>query len=240
MIETLRNRRAEGFDSKSDGSPVTPLDRAVEIALRAEIERSEPKHRIVGEEYGSTNAGGDWSWIIDPIDGTRQFAAGLHNFGVLIALCYETRPVVGVILQPWNGYLCVGVSGEGTRINGAAARATKQTDLSALIASLANPDSFDGSTRPGFEAVRAASRWNVFDGGCLGYASLAEGLIGVAINGPDLEPFDIAALVPVVEGAGGVITDWRGAGLDATSRGAIAASANPALHKQLLSLLNTA
>ena len=246
MLSLCKNKSLKNKDKKfkpnssvkPDGSPVTALDQQVETALRAEIRRAAPEHGVYGEEYGAQNAGREWVWILDPIDGTRQFAAGLQNFGTLIALAYQGRPVIGVILQPWSGARYVGVAQAGATLNGAPLRASGETDIAKIVASLANPDSFDDATRPGCDALRAASRWNVFDGGCLGYAALAEGAIGAALNGPDLDPYDIAALIPVVEGAGGVISGWGGERLDATSRGAIVASANPTLHEQTLRLLS--
>ncbi len=238
--EVLAGQRASGFEAKDDGSPVTNFDRAVEAALRAEIKRAQPEHGIIGEEYGPENADREWVWILDPIDGTRQFSAGLPNFGTLIALCRHQRPVVGVIAQPWMGFLCVGVAGVGTRLNGQTVRTTDAGDPGAVIACLSDPDSFDAATRPGYRAIQEASLWNVYDGGCLGYAALAEGRIGIALNAPNLEPFDIAALIPVIEGAGGAISDWRGGGLDATSAGAIVATANPALHEAVLTILESA
>ncbi|MEM8840309.1 MAG: inositol monophosphatase family protein [Pseudomonadota bacterium] len=225
------------FEMKGDGSPVTEIDRAVERSLRAEINRLHPDHGIIGEEYGPENADREWVWILDPIDGTRQFSAGLPNFGTLIALCKDQKPVVGVIAHPWTGMVCTGVQGLGTRINGTPVTSGTAVTPGDVIANLSDPDAFDDRTRPGYEAVRAASLWNVYDGGCLGYAALAQGQIGIALNGPNLEPFDIAALIPVIEGAGGVISDWEGKGLDGTSEGAIVASATPALHDAVLSLL---
>lgn len=235
--EVLTASLPPDFETKDDGSPVTALDRAVEAALRTEINNDAPDHGIIGEEYGPENEDRDWVWILDPIDGTRQFAAGLPNFGTLIALCYQQRPLIGVISHPWTGMTCIGVTGQGTRVNGKPVYTGAQSAPSDVIACLSDPDAFDDATLPGYLAVRAASRWNVYDGGCLGYAALARGHIGIALNGPNLEPFDIAALIPVVEGAGGAVTDWQGATLDATSEGAIVGSANPTLHETVLEIL---
>ena len=229
-----------GFETKEDGSPVTALDRAVEAALRKDLKQHAPDHGIIGEEYGPEHADRDWVWILDPIDGTRQFAAGLPNFGTLIALCHQNRPVIGVISHPWTGMTCIGVAGRGTEINGNPVHTGAKTVPSDVIACLSDPDAFDAATYSGYLAIRAASNWNVYDGGCLGYAALAKGHIGIALNGPNLEPFDIAALIPVIEGAGGVISDWQGRGLDATSEGAIVGSANPALHETVLQILDQA
>ncbi|MEL6219188.1 MAG: inositol monophosphatase family protein [Pseudomonadota bacterium] len=235
--EVLVSEHQAGFSLKADGSPVTTLDRAVEAALRAEIKKASPEHGIIGEEYGPENADRDWVWILDPIDGTRQYAAGLPNFGTLIALCHKQVPVIGVIAHPWNGMVCIGVAGQGTKIDGRRVQTASLKRPGEVIACLSDPDAFDAATQPGFEAVRAASLWNVYDGGCLGYAALSEGRIGIALNGPNLERFDIAALIPVIEGAGGFISDWSGGPLDATSEGAIVASANAALHEQVLALI---
>jgi histidinol phosphatase-like enzyme (inositol monophosphatase family) len=238
--EVLTAPPPPGFETKDDGSPVTALDRAVEAALRTEINAAAPTHGIVGEEYGPENADRDWVWILDPIDGTRQFAAGLPNFGTLIALCHRGTPMIGVISHPWTGMTCIGVAGQGTQINGQPVQTATQSAPADIIACLSDPDAFDSATEAGYLAIRAASRWNVYDGGCLGYAALASGHIGLALNGPNLEPFDIAALIPVIEGAGGVISDWRGGALDASSHGAIVASANPSLHRAVLQILDTA
>ncbi|MEL6478316.1 MAG: inositol monophosphatase family protein [Pseudomonadota bacterium] len=235
--ETILAEGPSGFETKADGSPVTAVDRAVEAALRAEITAARPDHGIIGEEYGPENQDRDWVWILDPIDGTRQFTAGLPNFGTLIALCHRNVPVIGVITHPWSGLTCIGVAGKGTEINGAPVHTAPLTSPGQAIACMSDPDAFDAATRPGYHALRSASLWNVYDGGCLGYAALARGQIGIALNGPNLEPFDIAALIPVVEGAGGAISDWRGNPLDATSEGAIVASASPDLHAQVLDLL---
>jgi len=226
-----------GVEIKGDGSPVTALDRAVERALRREIAAAFPEHGVLGEEEGPERADAPHVWVIDPIDGTRQFAAGLPNWGTLIALCHEGRPVIGVIDQPWCERLWLGVAGVGTTLNGAVVRCASVATLADCVASLSDPDAYDAATAPGLAAIRARTRWNVNDGGCLGYGALAQGRIGLCLNGPNLEPFDIAALVPVVEGAGGVISGWRGEALTIASSGAIIASASPGLHAQALEVL---
>ena len=126
----------------------------------------------------------------------------------------------------------------GTLFNGRPVRCAGPDRLSAVVACISDPDAFDARTTPGMEAVRARTRWNVFDGGCLGYASLARGLVGLCLNGPNLEPFDIAALVPVVEAAGGRITDWRGDALTIESEGEIVATSGPRLHERALEALS--
>lgn len=224
---------------KSDGSPVTSVDLAVEQVLRNEIDDHFPEHGVLGEEHGSRDLDAEWIWVLDPIDGTRQFAAGLPNYGVLIALCRAGRPVLGVICQPLLNDVYVGAIGLGTRLNGRAVAPRHTTEVSAAIASLSDPDAYDSRTLAGFTALRRASKWNVYDGGCLGFGALAAGKLDISVCGPNLENFDICALVPVVEAAGGVITDWRGNELTLASEGEIVASSTPALHEAVLELLAT-
>ena len=244
LAQTARETARRATDDpeveiKTDGSPVTTMDRVVEAALRRIIGQRQPAHGILGEEFGPEGADRDWVWVLDPVDGTRQFAAGLPNFGTLVALCHEGRPVVGVIAHLFHEAVCIGVAGRGTLFNGRPVRCSGPDRLSAVVACISDPDAFDARTTPGMEAVRARTRWNVFDGGCLGYASLARGLVGLCLNGPNLEPFDIAALVPVVEAAGGRITDWRGDALTIESEGEIVATSGPRLHDRALEALSS-
>ena len=237
--ETARRATTEPeVEIKADGTPVTSLDREVEAVLRRIIERQQSRHGIIGEEFGAEGADRDWVWVLDPVDGTRQFAAGLPNFGTLIALCHEGRPVIGVIAHLLYEAVCIGVADRGTLFNGRPVRCIGPDRLSAVVACISDPDAFDARTTPGMQAVRERTRWNVFDGGCLGYASLARGLVGLCLNGPNLEPFDIAALVPVVEAAGGRITDWQGNALTIESEGEIVASSGPRLHETVLEVLS--
>ena len=224
---------------KADGTPVTTLDRAVEAALRRVIAQ-QPGHGIIGEEFGAEGAEREWVWVLDPVDGTRQFAAGLPNFGTLIALCHEGRPVIGVIAHFFYESTCIGVAGRGMIFNGRPVRCAGPDRLTEVVACISDPDCFDARTTPGMQAIRARTRWNVFDGGGLGYAALARGLLGLCLNGPNLEPFDIAALVPVVEAAGGRITDWQGNPLTIASEGEIIGTSSPRLHESALDALSGA
>ena len=226
------------IEIKRDGSVLTNIDIAVEQAVRARIESEFPDHGILGEELPVRNPVAEYMWVIDPIDGTAQFAAGLPNYGSLIALCHHGKPILGIICQPDTRDTYLGVSGLGTWYNGEPVRTSAVETLAESILCISDPDSFDHSTRPGMQRLRGASLWNVFEGGCLSFGALAAGRIGASICGSNLTNFDICALVPVVEAAGGMITNWRGEALTIDSRGEIIACANRKLHAAAIDLLN--
>jgi histidinol phosphatase-like enzyme (inositol monophosphatase family) len=225
------------LEIKSDGSPVTSVDLTVERALRDRIDAVYPQHGVLGEEFGSRDLDAEWVWVVDPIDGTRQFAAGLPNYGILIALCHHGCPVLGIICQPQLGHVYLGITGQGAWLNGTPIQPRPTARLADAIVCLSDPDVYAGPTLAGFEAVRRGSLWNVYDGGCLGYAALAAGRLDLSICGPNLDCFDICALVPVVEGAGGFITDWQGNPLTLTSKGEILAACSAELHAQVLDIM---
>jgi histidinol-phosphatase len=225
------------LEIKPDGSPVTSVDLAIERVLRERIDATYPQHGVLGEEFGSRDLDAEWVWVVDPIDGTRQFAAGLPNYGILIALCHRGRPVVGVICQPLLGDIYLGLAGQGAWLNGTPISTRSTALLGEAIVCLSDPDSFDQATVAGFEALRRGSQWNVYDGGCLGFGALAAGRLDISLCSPTLDCFDICALVPVVEGAGGSITDWRGNPLTLASSGAIVAACSAELHASALEIL---
>ena len=236
--EIVRARgRDIGLRYKPDGSPVTDVDMAVEEAWRAMLEAEAPDHGILGEEYGETGLDREYVWVLDPIDGTRQFAGGLLNFGCLIALCHDGRPVVGVVEQPLAGLRWTGVDGRSTALNGAPVSTRPCGPVGQAVASLCDPDCLTDATRAGYAAVRGATSWNLYDGGCIGMAQMASGRIDLAVYGPNVDPFDICPLVPVVEGAGGCITTWSGAAVTLETEGAIFASGSQDLHREVLGLL---
>ena len=222
---------------KPDGSPVTGVDLAVETALRERIGAEYPEHGVLGEELPARNPGAEWQWVLDPIDGTSQFAAGLPNYGSLIALCRDGVPQLGVICQPDTREVYIGVAGLGAWRNEAPIATARAATLAETSLCISDPDAYDDALRPGIRRLRRAARWHLYEGNCLSFGALAAGRIGVSVYGSNLENFDICALVPVVEGAGGVITDWRGGALTIESGGEIVASANRALHDEVLALL---
>ncbi len=222
---------------KADGSSLTQADLHIEASWREEIRRHFPSHGILGEEFGRESGDSAYTWVLDPIDGTRQFGAGLLNFASLISLCRDGIPVLGVIDLPIPGARYVAAKGQGTRFAGGIVRCADRREIADAVISLANPDSFLGDSRAGYLRLRDAGRVRVFDGGSPAYGALARGLVDICVNGDDLDSYDICALCPVVEEAGGTITDWQGRALTISSQGAIIAGATAALHAQALDLI---
>ena len=223
---------------KPDQSALTDADTQIEEHLRHMIRDNHPDHGILGEEFGGDALDRPFVWVIDPIDGTRQYAARLMNFGVLIALCHHGRPVLGLMDQPLAGARFLGVEGAGSTLNGRPVRASNRRGLSQATVAIANPASFPPEDRPAIEAIQDSARMAVFDGGCLAYGALARGQVDICLNGPDLNPHDICALVPIVQEAGGVITGWDGVALTLASEGAILAAATPELHAAAIDRLS--
>ena len=228
---------ASGLRYKADGSPVTDVDLAVEAALRKVLSAEVPDHGILGEEQESFGLDEDYVWVLDPIDGTRQFSCGLMNFGCLIALCRRTIPVIGIIEQPLAQQRCLGIEGASTTLNGRPVKTRACSRMSAVVANLCEPDCIKADTSTGYEAILSATHWNVYDGGCLGFSALAAGRLDLCLYGSNVDPFDICALVPVVEGAGGHITTWTGEPITLTTAQAIIGSGSAEVHAQALDLL---
>ncbi len=224
-------------DSKSDGSPVTATDRAVENRLRELIEDSYPGHGVVGEEYGESSSDRELIWVLDPIDGTLAFMAGIPVYGTLIALLENRAPVLGIIDMPATGERWIGCHGEATTCNGEPVCARRCEDLSAALLSTSNPDFFSASDLPVLERLKAATAWAVYGGSCMAYAQIASGRIDIGID-VAFEPFDYLALAPVVEGAGGIVSDWAGESLTLDSGDRFIAACSPQLHRQALKVLN--
>ena len=214
--------RAEfGLEIKADDSPVTAADRAAERAIRAILEVERPDDGIVGEEYGVTREGAGRVWVLDPIDGTRAFVTGRPIFGTLIALMEGGVPALGVIDQPVIGERWVGASGD-TRFNGRPARVRGCAALAHAYCASTAPAAFPGDTATAYARVTAIARDAIWGGDCYNYGLLAIGQLDAVIEA-GLKLHDFAALVPVVEGAGGIMRDWSGRPLDAASDGRVVA-----------------
>lgn len=233
-------RRPLAVDNKTPGAgydPVTKADRAAERAMREEIGRRYPAHGILGEEYGF-EPGDGLTWVLDPIDGTRGFVMGLLHWGTLVALFDGQRPVLGVIHQPVLGETFAGDCANATYARGGESRtlATRPcSDLGQALAGTTAPDLFrtDRQTA-GFERIRQVTRGMRYGTDCYLYAMLALGLADLVIES-SLKPYDVQALIPVVEGAGGVITDWDGG--NPAMGGDVLATGDPRLHELALAEL---
>lgn len=221
-------------ETKPDQTPVTAADRGAEELMRQMIRGRFPNHGILGEEYGAENTGAEYVWVLDPVDGTRAFAAGSPLFGTLIALLHRGEPVLGLIHQPVLHQLLMG-DGVRTTLNGrpVRVRATARLEEATLLCSdMLSPAQHQngGAFAALTQRVKLLRTW----GDCYGYLLLATGGADVMCD-PIMNPWDIAALIPVVRGAGGVITDWQGRDpVNATS----IVAAGPALHAQVIAALN--
>ncbi len=224
-------------DLKADQSPVTIADREAEQAMRALIATRFPDHGIHGEEFGLERETSPFRWVLDPIDGTRAFITGRPLFGTLIGLLHEGKPVLGVIDQPVTGERWLGVTGQPTVFRGAHGRSgTRPCPTLATAELSATSPELLGDALPRFARLAAASRRVTWGGDCYAYGLLALGHIDIVAE-HGLKVWDWAALVPVVEGAGGRLTDWRGRPLTPESQGDAIAVGDPALLPQALARL---
>ncbi len=230
------HRRQIPIDIKADASPVTIADKKIESVLRALIAKAYPDHGILGEEHGVLNPKAKWLWVIDPIDGTQGFVIGGQHFGTLIALLHEGIPVIGIIEAPACGDRWVGVKGRATLLNGVPVKTRPCPKIADSWLAATSPHMFVGEDLAAFERLRASVRQVRYGTDCYAYGLLASGLVDVVAEA-DLKPYDYCALVPVVEGAGGNITDWDGAPLTANSGGRVLAAGDQAAHAQALALL---
>mgnify|MGYP000521844649 FL=1 len=220
-------------ERKADRSPVTEADRAAEAAMRAILESERPDDGIIGEEYGKSREGAGRQWVLDPVDGTISFMAGRPIFGTLIALMQDGWPVLGIIDQPIAGERWAGRIGEGTTFNGKPVRTRSCKSLDEAVLATSSPHYFDSTSAEAYMQLAQTVGGNerqgtiVYGGDCYNYGLLAGGHLDIVCE-QGLEIYDYAALVPVVEGAGGTVSDWQGNPLDADSDGTIIALGDPA------------
>ncbi len=220
--------------------PVTIADRAAERAIRDEISRVYPTHGIYGEEHGREQGSDRFTWVLDPIDGTRAFILGLLHWGTLIALNDGERPIVGVMHQPYTSETFVGSRlGAEFRHGGKSRplRVRKCPKLGDAVVSATDPGMFRlGPEREAFRKIVARARLTRYGGDCYAYCMLAAGLIDLVIESQN-QAYDLQALIPIVEAAGGVMTSW--AGRSPQNGGQSLASGDPELHEKALEILCT-
>jgi histidinol phosphatase-like enzyme (inositol monophosphatase family) len=216
-------------ERKGDATPVTLADRAAEEAMRRILKAECPRDAVHGEEFGAENGSSGRTWVLDPIDGTTSFLVGRPIFGTLIALVVDGWPVLGVIDQPVLGERWIGATGQPTMLNGRAVRTRPCRTLAEATLATTGPHYFndhDGGHFMGLAAKTDHKRM-VMGGDCYNYALLASGHIDLVCEA-GLKLHDYAALVPVVEGAGGIMCDWNGEPLHAASPGHVLAIGDPA------------
>ena len=228
-------RKPIAVEHKADRTPVTPADRAIETEMRRLIRATFPTHGIQGEEF-ATEAGAEFTWVLDPIDGTKSFISGFPLFGALIALTQGARAVLGIIEAPALGERWVGIEGAPTLCNGAAVRTSRCTSIDQARVYSTTTDAFDGERLRRYEAYSRRASIRRYGGDCYLYGLLAAGHCDLVIEAA-MKPHDFQALVPVVEGAGGTISDWNGRPLDAQSGDSVLAAATPALWTQAVEAL---
>ena len=230
----VENKLGAGFD------PVTIADREVEALIRARLLALWPESPIEGEESGLTSGSGPWSWIVDPIDGTRAFISGMPAWGVLLGLRHEGRPVGGIAHQPFTGETFLGGSSGGSAVYRRAGVETPlatsgRTALAEAVLYCTHPDIFTtDATRAGFARVARAVRMQRYGGDCYAYCLLAMGHVDLVIES-SLQPYDILPLAPIIAAAGGVVTDL--AGEPPLHGGTVIAAATPELHAAALTLM---
>lgn len=229
------------IDNKQPGrdfDPVTEADRAGEAVMRRLIKASFPQHGIIGEEFGNEREDADYVWVLDPIDGTKSFIAGFPVWGTLIALLHKGTPVFGMMHQPFIGERFSGDNGSASykgppgerRLSVRRCTALKEATLFTTSPLLMNE-----ADRAIFEKVQAETRLTRFGGDCYAYCMLAAGQLDLVIE-TELKPYDIAALIPIVTGAGGIVTTWDGK--PAQSGGRIVAAGDKRVHEAALKILN--
>lgn len=236
----IHNKAGVWFD------PVTDADREAERAQRRMIAAVYPGHGVIGEEFGKELPDADWRWVLDPVDGTRAFICGAATWATLIALEKDKTPVLGVIDQPFTDERWVGRAGARTiHVRGGNATdcaVSGVETLSRARVSTTDPrrDGYmTGDEAAAFSAVAAKARVARFSLDAYAYGLLALGEVDLVIES-SLNHHDYAALIPVVEGAGGVITGWNGESVHASERGRVIASAGPVLHAAALEILQAA
>ena len=231
-------RAAFTLDDKADASPVTEADRAAEAAMRRIIEAEYPRDGIIGEEYGEKPGTTGRIWVLDPIDGTTSFIAGRPIFGTLVSLMVDGWPVLGVIDQPIARERWVGITGKPTTFSGAPATTRRCATLDQALLATTSPHLFSDDQAVSFLALasKVARRRLIYGGDCYNYGLLASGHVDLVVEA-GLKLHDFAALIPIVEGAGGTMCDWAGDPLNADSAGDVIALGDSARLEDVLDAL---
>jgi myo-inositol-1(or 4)-monophosphatase len=217
--------------------PVTAADRAAEHAMRTLIREKFPAHGIIGEEFGPERADAEFVWLLDPIDGTKSFISGMPAWGTLIALTRAGRPVSGMVHQPFIGERFTG-DGLAAKYRGPAGERVLMVRpcaaLGEAVLYTTSPRLMNAADRACFAKIEEVVRLSLYGGDCYSYCMLAAGHVDLIVE-TELKPHDVAALIPIIAGAGGIITTWAGGPAEAGGR--IVAAGDPRIHEAALALL---
>lgn len=232
-------RRPFDISLKPDASPVTAVDLAVENLIRTELRTRFPTHSVQGEEYEALQGNSEYTWIIDPIDGTKAFACGKPLFGTLIALLKNEIPILGIIDQPITKERWIGIVDRPTQLNNQIIQTSQVNSLSSAKLSCTTPDMFTTSSAQNtVNQLKKAVQLTSFGGDAYAFGCLAAGYIDVILEA-QLKFHDVAALIPIINGAGGILTDWQGNPITASFNGECLCTANEKLHEVALRLIGS-
>lgn len=226
-IEIENKEKAGAFD------PVTAADKAAEQAMRALIAQEYPEHAIIGEEYDSVSGSSKFSWVLDPIDGTRAYIMGLPTWGTLIALLYDGEPIIGIIDQPYTKERFVGAPGS-TKLNGSAISCRSCNSIGEALLSTTAFNSFSEPEQKAYLNLASAVKLNRSEYDCYAYAMVAHGMIDIVAEA-GMKIVDIMALIPVIRGAGGTVSNWHGN--DFCNDGRLLACGDATIHRKAVALL---
>ena len=237
--EILRKyfRKTTETKLKNDLSVVSVADSEVELILRSLIENKFPDHGIIGEEYAIKKTSSEFEWIIDPIDGTGSFVTGKPTFGTLIALVKNQKPIIGIIDQPINSERWVGEIYKKTTLNGKYTSCSNKKNISEAYLDATNPEMFSHKQYDKFWKLPKEVKLTRWGYDCYAYGMLASGYVDIVCE-TGLKIYDFIPLIPIIEGSGGIISDWNGKSLNIGSDGNILAAANLELHKKALTIIN--
>ena len=225
------------ISEKNDKSHVTIADQNTELKIRELIKEKYPSHGILGEEFEQTNINSEFIWVIDPIDGTRSFIAGHKDFGTLISLLHNKKPVIGIINCPAHNERWIGVKNKKTKMNNDFVKTSLIQNIEDSYLFTSGIYFEEPLLKKGYEKIKNKTRYYRLGGDCYMYGMLASGFIDIVVE-DTLKAHDYMALVNVIEGAGGRITDKFGKAVTIESDGSLIASCNSIIHDKLITLIN--
>lgn len=229
--------------TKDDDSPVTKADRGAEEVIRAAIEKKFPTHGIIGEEFGVKEAQSEFTWVLDPIDGTSSFIIGRPIFGTLIALTSGTKSLLGIVDQPITGERWLGITGEGAFLNGKKIAVRNCHSLTNAVMCSSSSFYFQNEDEEILKRISSKTKYQklggiIYGGDCYSYATLASGFVDIVLD-PGLKIYDYAATMPIVQAAGGIITDWSGNDPKLESGVKLLACGDKRIHGEILKIINS-